>query len=121
MNNATLTIRGMRSPLLEFLHFRVWSFSTCDHGLGVPDHGVGGEGGQHAADGVAVVVVGLWGRGCALKINYFNVIQGGRDELACVVYRNMDNMVLLFNSLKAQHKVMTVVVQGQITWSVFGL
>ena len=78
------------------------------HGLGVPDHGVGCNGGQQAADGAAVAVVGVWG--CAGQINSLGLIQGGRDELACGLYRNMDNMVMLSNSLKAQHKVMTVVV-----------
>ena len=54
-----------------------------------------------------MVGVGVWG--CALK-NSLRVIQGGRDELAWGLYKYMDNVMMLSSLMKAQHKVMTVMV-----------
>ena len=82
-------------------------FPTCDHGPVVPDHVVGGGVGQHVVVGVAAVVIGEWG--CALKIS-LSITQGGRNVLAWGLYRYMDNVLMLSCLVKAQHKVMTVMV-----------
>ena len=54
-------------------------------------------------------MVGVGVCGCALKIS-LRVIQGGRDELALGLYRYMDKVLMLSSLMKAQHKVMTVMV-----------
>ena len=48
-------------------------------------------------------------RGCALK-NSLSIILGGRNALAWGLYRYMDNGLMLSSLMKAQHKVMTVMV-----------
>ena len=82
-------------------------FPTCDHGPGVPDHVVGGGGGQHVVVGVAAVVIGEWG--CALKSS-LSITQGGRNVLAWGLYRYMDKVLMMSSLMKAQDKVVMVMV-----------